>query len=303
MTDALLQILALLALGVIWSVVRPAGIDITVIRNALTSTVYYVFLPALVLKILWQSPLDITSIKISISAIIGIIGSLILASFVCRVCRAKREVTGAIMLAAAFPNATYLGLPLLENTFGAWARSIAIQFDMFACFPLVLTVGIFIASRYGNKPSTKHPLVSLLSVVPLWAVAVAVTLNLLQVGAPAWINGLLDMLSSAVIPLMLFAAGMALPRGLKEWHNLPTVLPVAIIQLFVMPVIVWMVAANIGVSGETLRALVVEAALPSMALGIVLSDRFGLNTGIYAAALTLTTALSFLTLPLWYYWV
>ncbi len=303
MTDALLQILSLLGLGVIWSVVRPGGMDITVIRNALTSAVYYVFLPALVLNILWQSPLDLTSVKISVSAIIGILVSLLLASFACRMCGAKREVTGAIMLAAAFPNATYLGLPLLENTFGSWARSIAIQFDMFACFPLVLTVGIVIANRFGNKPQPGNVLLSLLSVVPLWAVALAVTLNLLQIGSPVWVGGLLDMLSSAVIPLMLFAAGLALPRGLREWHNLPSVVPVALIQLFIMPLIVWLVAGSIGVSGEVLRALVVEAALPSMALGIVLSDRFGLNTGIYAAALTLTTALSFFTLPLWYYWV
>jgi predicted permease len=303
MTEALLQILALLGLGVVWSIIKPAGMDIAVIRNALTSTVYYVFLPALVLKILWQSPLDITSIKISVSAISGILGSLILAFFACRLCAARREVTGAIMLAAAFPNATYLGLPLLENTFGPWARSIAIQFDMFACFPLVLTVGIVIANRFGNKPDNVHPLLSLFSVAPLWAVAIAVTLNLLEVSSPVWIDGLLGMLSSAVIPLMLFAAGMALPRGLKEFHNLPTVVPVAVIQLFIMPLIVWMVADSIGISGDTLRAVVIEAALPSMALGIVLSDRFGLNTGIYAAALTLTTALSFFTLPLWYHWV
>jgi len=37
-----------------------------------------------------------------------------------------------------------------------------------------------------------------------------------------------------------------------------------------------------------------------MALGIALCDRYGLNSGVYAAAVTLTTLLSLLTLPLWY---
>lgn len=303
MTDALLQIMALLGLGVIWTLLKPACLEIATVRNTLSNTVYYVFLPALILKILWHAPLDITSIKISVSAIAGILGSLLIAFSICRLCHIKRDVAGAILLAATFPNATYLGLPLLENTFGGWARSIAIQFDMFACFPLVLTVGIMIANRYGTQPRHTHPVLSLLKVVPIWFVVIAVTLNLAQVPSPVWFSGLLDMLSAAVIPLMLFAAGMALPRGLSEWRNLPTVLPVAVVQLFVMPLIVWMVAYNIDVTGETLRALVVEAALPSMALGIVLCDRFGLNTGIYAAALTLTTALSFFTLPLWYLWV
>lgn len=303
MTDALLQIMSLLGLGVIWALLKPAGLDIATVRNTLSNTVYYVFLPALILKILWHAPLDLTSIKISISAVVGILGSLLIAASLCRLCRLKREVAGAILLASAFPNATYLGLPLLENTFGPWARSIAIQFDMFACFPLVLTVGIMIANRFGTQPRNSHPFMSLIKVVPIWFVVIAVTLNLNQVPSPVWFAGLLDMLSAAVIPLMLFAAGMALPRGLSEWRTLPTVVPVAIIQLFVMPLLVWLVASHIDVSGETLHALVVEAALPSMALGIVLCDRFGLNTGTYAAALTLTTALSFFTLPLWYLWI
>jgi predicted permease len=45
---------------------------------------------------------------------------------------------------------------------------------------------------------------------------------------------------------------------------------------------------------------VLEAAMPAMVLGIVFCDRFGLDTGLYAAAVTLTTALSLVTLPLWF---
>ena len=40
-----------------------------------------------------------------------------------------------------------------------------------------------------------------------------------------------------------------------------------------------------------------------MALGVVLCDRYGLNTGIYAAAVTATTLLSLITLPMWHGWM
>ena len=70
-----------------------------------------------------------------------------------------------------------------------------------------------------------------------------------------------------------------------------------------MPLIVWFTASQLGMNGEVLRALIIESALPSMALGVVICDKFGLNTGIYAAALTLTTVISFFSLPLWYQWV
>ena len=303
MTDALIQIMVLLGFGVAWSYIKPAGLDIVAVRNALTNSVYFVFLPALVLRVLWHAQLDISSVKISISAIVAILTCLALAIAVCRYCQSNRPVAGAMILAATFPNATYLGLPLLENTFGSWARSIAIQFDMFAALPLVLTVGIMVASRYGNQPAKTHPILSLYKVVPLWVAILAVILNLNNIKPAPWLDGLLMMMAQAVIPLMLFAAGLALSRGLQEWRRLPTVIPVAIIQLFIMPLIVWQVAMLTGLQGDVLRALVIEGALPSMALGIVLCDRFGLNTGIYAAAMALTTLLSFITLPLWYQWV
>jgi len=37
-----------------------------------------------------------------------------------------------------------------------------------------------------------------------------------------------------------------------------------------------------------------------MVLGIVFCDRYNLDVSIYAAAVTITTVLSLLTLPMWY---
>lgn len=120
---------------------------------------------------------------------------------------------------------------------------------------------------------------------------------------PEWIGGLLRMMGGAVIPLMLMSVGLALRRGLTEWRKLPMVIPVAAIQLFLMPLVVWGIGYTLGLQGQVLHAVVIEGALPSMALGIVICDRYGLNTGIYAAALTLTTIICIITLPLWFAWV
>ena len=47
-------------------------------------------------------------------------------------------------------------------------------------------------------------------------------------------------------------------------------------------------------------ALVLEAAMPSMLLGLVFCERFKLDTAFYAAAVTLSTVLSIITLPYWF---
>ena len=47
-------------------------------------------------------------------------------------------------------------------------------------------------------------------------------------------------------------------------------------------------------------AAVLDIAMPSMILGIVLCDRYKLDSSLYATAVTLGTALSLVSLPLWY---
>ena len=113
----------------------------------------------------------------------------------------------------------------------------------------------------------------------------------------------LSILGSAVIPIMLFAIGLALKQGFYEVRQLPSVIPVIVIQLFIMPLVVLGTALLLAMPQDLRLAVVLEGAMPSMALGVVLCDRYGLNTGIYAAAVTATTLLSLVTLPLWYGWV
>ena len=57
----------------------------------------------------------------------------------------------------------------------------------------------------------------------------------------------------------------------------------------------------LGMDGPLRMAVVLEAAMPSMVLGLVLCDRFGLDTHLYAEIVVLTTALAALSLPAWFF--
>jgi len=47
-------------------------------------------------------------------------------------------------------------------------------------------------------------------------------------------------------------------------------------------------------------AALLDMAMPSMVLGVVLCDRYRLDSSLYAAAVTVTTGLSLLSLPFWF---
>jgi len=303
MFQVLTQMAALIGCGITWRLTRPMGIDADVARRVLAGLVYSLLLPALVLKVLWQAPLGIDSGRIALAAASGVLGVMALAWLLFRLTKTAKPIAGALILASAFPNATYMGLPVLEQLLGPAGRSIAIQYDLFACTPILLTLGILLASAYGDHQQRAKPLQALLKVPPLWAALLAVTLNLAAVPMPAALESWLMMMGGAVIPLMLISLGMGLKWS--NWQNsyLPLLIPTMLLQLMVMPLIVMNVAEWIGVKGDLLIGVTMEAAMPSMVLGLVLCDRYGLNTGLYAIAVTLSTALTLITLPLWHGWV
>jgi len=303
MFDVIVQAAAVIACGVVWRLTTPLGLDAETMRGSLTGLVYMLLLPALVLVVLWRAPMGLDSIRISIAAVAGIGIALLAAWLWYRRGAQPRYVTGALLLAATFPNVTYLGLPVLEATFGPWARSVAIQYDLLAVTPILLSGGIALAASYGGIKLQGHPLLALLRVPPLWAGVVGIVLNLSQAPIPTIIGSWLDMLAAGVVPLMLFSLGLGL-RWAGSWrYQVPLVLPVAFIQLLLTPLLVWGLARGIGLQGEVLAAVVLEAGMPSMVLGIVLCDRYKLDTSLYAMAVTVSTVFSMLTLPLWYGWL
>ncbi|BAZ93834.1 auxin efflux carrier [Thiohalobacter thiocyanaticus] len=302
MLQTILEMFVIVALGVGVRRIGLGGLPPEQLRRGITDVVFYVLLPALVLLTLWRAELGWSTFKISALAITGVLAALALSRLLCRLCALSRRKSAALMLAAAFPNVTYLGLPVLENTFGPQARSIAIQYDLFACTPLLLTLGILVAQRYGDRGPGGDMFTRLLKVPPLWAALIAVALNLAAVPVPAMLASVLDSLASAVVPLMLLALGMGLfwpARGQLEVVALAN--PV-IIQLLLMPLLVFGGTALLGLEGWVRTAVVLEAAMPSMVIGIVLCDRYGLDSALYAMTVTVSTLLSLLTLPLWYQW-
>jgi len=276
-------------------------------RSHLTQAVYHIFLPALVVHVLWQFPVGLNTIRIPLVASLSVLLSL-LAAFLLygngKLVSAfmpgnSNKAVGALLLASAFGNFSYLGLPILTQTFGREAQVVAIHFDVLASTPILFTLGIILSRHYGKAAADMHPLLSLLQTPAIWAALAGITLSLMAVPMPVWLDTTLATLEAAVVPLMLLSVGMAL-RWQAGWlARIPILLPVIAIQLALMPLIAWSACLGVGMPEQYLAPAVIEGAMPSMVLGLVICDRFKLDVGLYAEAVTLTTILSLFTLPIW----
>ncbi|MEC4747588.1 AEC family transporter [Methylomicrobium sp. Wu6] len=301
MISTLWQMFALIACGVAWRYWRPGNLSAEQTRTVLTTLVYYLLLPALVLDVLWKADVGIHSLQYTLFGAVCLSFAMACIWLCGRLLRFKPQQLGAVLLATSFPNVTYLGLPVLEQTFGHWARSVAIQIDLFATAPALLTVGIAAARHYGqNGDQTRQPIWSFLTAPPFLAAMLAVVLNLCRVPAPLWLAAMLQKLSAGVVPLMLISLGLALSWRAVTLRNLPYVTPVILIKMGLMPWFALWFSQYLALDQAHKNALVLEMAMPCMVLGIVFCDRYQLDGSLYAMAVTVTTLLSLVTLPFWY---
>ena len=300
MLSVLAQMGLMIFCGWLWRLFRPGGMDADQTRQVLAAVVYYLFLPALILKLMSSADIAAETARISFFGVaITVFGALITALWI-KVKKVSSQQAGAIWLAVTFPNVTFLGLPVLQQVFGDWAALLAIQLDLFACTPLVMTLGIQVARNFGSSGKDDVFWVGLMKIPPLWAALVAIGLNLMDWQWPPWALAFLSMLAQGVTPLMLLCLGLALDWRTFRRPMLPFVLPVSVFKLFLMPVFGWWLIGHLSFAGVKGTALVLEAAMPSMLFGIVLCDRFRLDSRLYALLVTVTTLLSMLTLPLWF---
>jgi len=246
------QMLSITVFGFIWQFlsepVTNKAVNAQTSQAVISSLVYYFMLPALILEVLWPAPLQQNSFYIAIMAAGGVLGCMLLAVIFSRFSNLPRAAIGALILAASFPNATYMGLPVLEHTFGGWSKSIALQYDMFACTPILLSLGIFIASSYGQQEKLGKLLSSMLKVPAIWATILAISLNLTDVVMPEFLRGMFHKMGSTVVPLMLFSLGLSLRPRLISLLDIKPVVAISMIQLLLMPLIVWGIGLSMPIS-------------------------------------------------------
>ncbi|QJD30721.1 AEC family transporter [Methylococcus geothermalis] len=302
MAGVLAQMSALILCGVILRRLRPGGIDPERVRRAVTGLVFNALLPALVLSALWGGGVSPQGWKISLFGMAIVVFGIAVTLCLDRALRLERRQLGATMLGISFSNVTFLGLPVLEQTFGPdLARPLVIQIDLFSTAPLVFTLGVYIASRYGEAPGNPSAaLRALLFNPPLGAALFAMMLGEYDIPQPAALELALETAASSVAPLMLLALGLGLRWDVWRKENTLLVVLASGLKLVAVPLFGLGLTQILAVSGDTRSALVLEAGMPSMLLGIVYCDRYRLDTGLYAMLATSTTLLALGTLPLWH---
>jgi predicted permease len=292
----------IVATGYLWRFFDPGGIDRHRVRHALSVTVLHFFLPALAFGLVATARVDRSFLVVPLTAAVVTLAGLAAGVAVYRFLPLFREMPraaiGVLLLSATFGNVTYLGLPVITETLGAQYGYIAILYDLLATSPILLTIGMLTAARFGSggSVSLSASFKRVLRLPPLWGVAAGIGAHALPVPLPEVVLDAAQLMGKAVIPVMIFTVGLALE--FSDIKRLPVAVPALVLKLFLAPVLAWWIAKGLGMEGNPLKAVVIEGAMPVMVLSLVLADEFDLDVPLAATCIAVSTIAAFFTLPL-----
>lgn len=173
------------------------------------------------------------------------------------------------------------------------------MFDMLGMSPLLFTLGTIICVEYGTagqRHSIGEGIKRVLTLPPLIAAVGGLVVGAIQIPVPGFIMQTCTQLGSAVVPLMIFTIGMALRT--PDFRTVPLLTPAIAIKMLVAPVVGFFLIPLFVTHPETSRALLLEAAMPTMMLTIVFAENYGLNDEALAQLILYTTIISMFTLPI-----
>lgn len=281
------------------------------VRQNINKLVLYIFLPALNFQVVYSSSIGHEFWQIPVLALGGIIicvliGALLYLPFT----RLAPKTKAALLLACAFGNVTYFGIAVLQGLYPTLANEtikVVVLFEI-TITPLGLIMGSMLAAAYNNDNKEKisftksafSALIVVLKMPLLWTTLVALILNILRIPVASFVLHSVSLLASTVAGLMILSLGMALkyPTLIKSLRKFHVLAPVIIIKLFISPVVIFFGARWLQVATPYFQSAVIEAAMPSQLISLVIADRFGLDTETLAVAISLDTVLSFFTIPL-----
>jgi predicted permease len=270
-----------------------AGRWLNVEARSLSRVVFYIFSPCLIFDLLTTSQLSNSDmLRMVAFAVTSIFAVGVLTYLVGRVIRLDRKMLVAVMITTVTINAGNYGLSLNLFAFGEEALAYASLFFVTSAI-LTYTLGVVIASM--GKASLGKALKGLIRIPTVYAVILALVFIYMNWELPLPLNRSVSLLADASIPCMLVVLGLQLQNNHRthDWRALSLANGM---RLLGGAGVGFILAAFFGLKGMAYNAGVLESAMPTAVLSIILATEYDAEPAFVTTAVFTSTILSPLTL-------
>lgn len=222
--------------------------------------------------------------QMAFAGLITVVATIAAAAAVLKLTGLSQQI---YLPSVVFGNTGNIGLPLCLFAFGEEGLALAIVF---------FTVFLVIQFTFGIWVSAGHGSIGILLRTPLvWAALVGMSLQLLGIHLPIWIDNTIGLIGNLAIPLMLLTLGVSLAK--LKVTSMGRSVGLSVGRLAIGLAVGLAVAELLGMEGAARGILILESTMPVAVLNYLFAARYDRSPEEVAGLVLVSTAISFITLP------
>jgi malate permease and related proteins len=264
--------------------------------GSLNNIVVYVLMPCMIFYALYSADMSLLPVLGILPFVIFIasIGSGVISYIVLKRLHYDDKKLWSVLVTVMIANTAFMGYPVNLGVFGNSGFLRAIFCDLATtCMFLILSFVLML--KFGG--TVKTALKKILLFPPLWAVVLGISFNLLNIPIGPVLDKTIGYLGDGAIPLIMISLGLSINLdGLTRSKSM--VIFTSIIKLAVFPLIAFVVVSLLGLVDLQHDIGIIEAAMPSGMLSLVLAITYKLDYELTSDCILINTVISLITLPI-----
>jgi predicted permease len=289
----LFPIYLIFALGVL---LRKIGVLNRDDATVLLKVNFYLCLPALVAYSILGVDLSRSYAVLPVISIAIVFVTWGISWMVCHFMQLPSATRGTFLVGTLIMNVASM-YPIIHGLYGTQGVSQVAIFDVGQGI-MAFSFTYFWACWYSEQSKSgqlSEALVKMFGSPPLWAIVLAILLNLFHVPLPATLQNTLLFLGNGTTPLIMLAMGILFTPAVKKLHIM---LPALAIRMIGGSVLAWLFTLIFQIEGDMRLIVILGAAAPAGQTTLTFSVLKHLDVELAASLVPISVLFSMFYLPL-----
>ena len=257
--------------------------------------VMYILLPCMIFHALYSADLSLLS-KLGILPFVILASSFatgIVSFIILKLLKLDDITLWSVLVTVMIANTGFMGYPISLGIFGSDGFLRAIFCDI-ATLCIFLILSFVLIMKFGGTVKTAVRKIALFP--SLWAVILGLCFNILNIPIGLVVDNTVNYLGQGAIPLIMIALGLSIDfSALKRSRKM--IMFTSIMKLMFFPLVAFFVASQIGLVDLQFKISIVEAAMPSGMMSLLLATTYKLDFELTSDCILINTVISLITLP------
>ena len=262
----------------------------------LNKIVMNILLPCMIFSALYSSDLSLIP-KLGILPFVILASSFvtgIVSFFILKKLGFDDKKLWSVLVTVMIANTAFMGYPVNLGIFGHEGFLRAIFCDI-ATMCIFLILSFVLVLKFGG--TLKKAVRKIALFPPLWAIILGFGLNVLNVPIGPVLDNTINYLGDGAIPLIMISLGLSIDlSGLSRSKSM--IAFTSVMKLFFFPLVAFCIVSFLGLVDLQYTVTVIEAAMPSGMLSLLLSITYNLDYESTSDCILINTVISLITLPI-----